>query len=97
MTPPATNPPPMDKIELIQLSLRAFGFGLPGIVPFLGTPFAIVALRNNWRIKRRGGALWNPAQRYLFWGSVCARIGTTLTIIFTLLFALAGLASWLIL
>jgi hypothetical protein len=95
MTPPPATLPPMEKIELIQLSLRAFGFGLPGIVPFFGTPFAIVALRNNWRIKRRGGALWNPAQRYLFWGSVCARIGMTLTIIFTLLIALAKLLALL--
>lgn len=85
----------MDKIELIQHSLRAFGFGLPGIVPFLGTPFAIVALTHNSRIKRRGGTLWNPAQRYLFWGAVCARIGATLTIIFVLLIALAGVLSLL--
>jgi hypothetical protein len=95
MTPSAANPPPMEKIELIQLSLQAFGFGLPGIVPFLGTPFAIVALMHNSRIKRHGGTLWNPAQRYLFWGSVCARIGLTLTIIFTLLIVMAGLVSWL--
>lgn len=53
MTPPAANPLPMEKIELIQRSLSAFGFGLPGIVPFLGTPFAIVALVQNSRIKRR--------------------------------------------
>lgn len=92
MTPPAAPPPPpMDKIELIQRSLRAFCFGLPGVVPFLGTPFAIVALVQNSRIKRRGGMLWNPAQRYLFWGSVCARIGLALTLIFTLLIAMAGL------
>ena len=95
MTPPAANPLPMEKIELIQRSLSAFGFGLPGIVPFLGTPFAIVALMHNSRIKRRGSALWNPAQRYLFWGSVCARIGMTLTIIFTLLIALAKLLALL--
>lgn len=95
MTPPAANPLPMEKIELIQRSLSAFGFGLPGIVPFLGTPFAIVALVQNSRIKRRFGAFWNPAQRYLFWGSVCARIGVTLTIILSLLIALAGLVSLL--
>lgn len=94
MTSPAANPPPMDQIELIQRSLSAFGFGLPGIVPFLGTPFAIVALVHNSHIKRRGGALWNPAQKYLFWGAVCARIGTTLTVIFTLLLAMAGFVSW---
>ena len=93
MSLPRDNPPPMDKIELIRGSLRAFGFGLPGIVPFLGTPFAIIALVQNSRIKRRFGALWNPAQSYLFWGSVCARIGMMLTIIFTVLLALAGLVS----
>jgi hypothetical protein len=95
MSPPADNPPLLDKIELIQGSLRAFWFGLPGIVPFLGTPFAIVALVQNSRIKRRGGTLWNPAQRYLFWGSVCARIGMMLTIIVTLLLVMGGLVSWL--
>jgi len=91
MTPRADHPPAMDKIELIQRSLRAFGFGLPGIVPFLGTPFAIIALVQNSRIKRRGRGLWNPAQRYLWWGAVCARIGVTLTLIFTLLIAVASL------
>lgn len=95
MTLPADNPPPMDKIEVIQRSLGAFGFGLPGIVPFIGTPFAIVALMHNSRINRRIGEQWNPAQRYLFWGSVCARIGVTLTIIFSLLLAMAGLVEWL--
>ena len=95
MTPSAENPLPMDKIELMQRSLSAFGFGLPGIVPFLGTPFALVALRHNSRIKRRGSTLWNPAQRYLFWGATCARIGTTLTVVFTLLIAVAGIVSLL--
>jgi hypothetical protein len=79
-----SNPPPMDKIELIERSLRAFSFGLPGLVPFLGTPFAIVAIANNARIKRLGGSQWNPAARYLFWGMVCTRIGVTLTVILSL-------------
>lgn len=73
----------MDKIELIESSMRAFCFGLPGIIPFLGTPFAIVAIVNSSRIKRRSAAQWNPAHRYLFWGMVCARIGTTLTLLLT--------------
>jgi hypothetical protein len=83
-----SSPPPvsaMDKITLIEHSMRAFCFGLPGIVPFLGTPFAIVAVVNSVRIKRQSNAQWNPAHRYLFWGMVCARIGITLTLIFTIL------------
>jgi uncharacterized protein YybS (DUF2232 family) len=75
----------MDKIELIECSMRAFFFGLPGLVPFLGTPFAIVAVVNSARIRRRAKARWNPAQSYLFWGMVCARIGITLTLILTIL------------
>ena len=80
----------MDKIELIEHSMRAFCFGLPGIVPFLGTPFAIVAVVNSSRIKRRAKAQWNPAHRYLFWGMVCARMGVTLTLILTI-FPIAAL------
>ena len=81
MTAPPESLPVMDKIELIECSLRAFFFGVPGILPFLGTPFAIVALMNNANIKRHIGAQWNPAYRYLFWGILCARIGTGLSII----------------
>lgn len=94
MTGPSANPPLMDKIELIERSLRVFAFGLPGIIPIFGTPLAIVALMNNIRIKRHAGPQWNPAQRYLVWGRVCARIGILITIIasasglFTLAFAL---------
>jgi hypothetical protein len=95
MIPRADNSLAIDKIELIQGSLRAFGFGLPGIVPFLGTPFAVIALRQNSRLKRRGSALWNPAQRYLFWGAVCARIGIALTLVCMLLLAVAALLSLL--
>lgn len=81
MTAPPESLPAMDKIDLIQRSMRAFFFGVPGIVPFLGTPFAVVAAVNNSHIKRRRGTQWNPAQRYLFWGMVCARIGITLTLL----------------
>lgn len=95
MTPPPDNPPPLDKIELIERSLRVCFFGIPGIVPFLGTPFAIVAMVNNSRIKRRAGTQWNPAHRYLFWGMVCARIGTNLTVIITLCFISAVILNFL--
>jgi len=89
MTAPPESLPVMDKIELIERSMRAFFFGVPGIVPFLGTPFAIVALMNNARIKRHIGAQWNPAHRYLFWGTLCARIGTGLSIVIVALVAAA--------
>jgi hypothetical protein len=85
MTAPPVSLPAMDKIELIERSMHACFFGVPGIIPFLGIPFAIVALIHNSRIKRRIGPQWNPAHRYLFWGTVCAHIGISLTIIIAVL------------
>lgn len=85
MTAPPVNAPAMDKIELIQRSLRAFFFGVPGIVPFLGIPFALVAILQHSRIRRRRGPLWNPAGRYLLWGVICAHIGVALTVILSAL------------
>ncbi len=85
MTTTPESMPRMDKIELIERSLRAFFFGVPGLLPFLGIPFAIIALMNNAHVKHRIGAQWNPAHRYLLWGTACARIGISLTLIIAVL------------
>lgn len=68
-------PPPMGKIEMIERSMRCFAFGLAALIPVLGIPFAIVSLNQFHRVKRSQTAMWNPAQRYLFWGAMCARAG----------------------
>ena len=81
MTPPASNLASMDKIEVIQRSLRCFTLGLIGILPVLGIPFAIVALSNYFQVKRLVGAQWNPAQTYLTWGMATALCGLFLTTI----------------
>ena len=74
-------PQPLDKIELIRCSLRCFGFGLVGVVPVLGVPFAFTALISSARLKRRQGAEWNPAGHFLFVGTLCARIGLAVTLL----------------
>ena len=79
MTLPAPNPAALDKIEVIQRSLRCFTLGLIGILPVLGIPFAIAALSNYFQVKRMVGTQWNPAQRYLTWGVVTALCGLFLT------------------
>lgn len=81
MTANSGSLPPLDKIELIQLSMRVFYFGVPGIVPGLGIPFAIVAVVISNQIKRRSGNQWNPAHRYLYWGTLCTRLGIILTLL----------------
>ena len=71
----------MDKIEVIERSLRCFTMGLIGLVPALGIPFAVIALSNYFRIKRIVGVQWNPAQKYLTWGLATALCGLFLTIV----------------
>lgn len=85
----------MEKIELIECSLRVGRFGVPGIVPFFGLPFAIVALYHHRRISRKIGPQWNPAHRHRFWGAACAQIGTILTIAITVFLTAAFLMDLL--
>lgn len=80
MTATPSQPASMDKVEMIERSMRSFWLGVAGALPVLGAPFALLALRNNSQIKRRAGAQWNPAQRYLSKGVLCARVGLGLTI-----------------
>jgi hypothetical protein len=81
MTLPAPNPTALDKIDVIQRSLRCFTLGLIGILPVLGIPFAVAALSHYFQVKRIVGAQWNPAQQYLTWGVATALGGLFLTVI----------------
>ncbi len=65
---------PMTRIEVIEGSLRCFAYGLIGLLPVIGIPMAVFSAFQYSRVKRGQGEMWNPAQRYLFWGGVCARM-----------------------
>lgn len=71
-------PPPIGKVEMIERSMRCFFLGLLGLLPVVGIPMAAMALHNYRRVALGQGALWNPAQRYLVLGGICARLGFTL-------------------
>lgn len=68
-----------DKVELIERSIHCFAWGLVGILPFIGIPFAVVSLADALRIGRNEGSLWNPAERQLRIGSFCAVLGLSVT------------------
>jgi hypothetical protein len=72
---------PFDKIQLIRGSLRCFAFGIVGVLPGIGLPFAIVALGEVFRINRHKGSTWNPAERYLTVGALLASLGLGLTLL----------------
>jgi hypothetical protein len=66
--------PPLTKIEMIERSMRCFVLGLFGLLPVIGIPMALMALRESSRVKFGQGAMWNPANRYRVWGGFCAGI-----------------------
>jgi len=78
----------MDKIEVIQRSLRCFTLGLIGILPLLGVPFALFALDNFRQVRRGLGTQWNPARTYLRWGLATAISGLFLTVVLTFVVAI---------
>ena len=69
----------MDKIRVIKLSLRCLRWGLVGLIPVIGLPFAVRALILYRRARREAGKEWNPARRQLIWGDTLAIIGCGLT------------------
>ncbi len=73
--------PRMDRIELIDCSLKYFAHGLIGLVPVLGLPSSIAAIIGFLRVRRRQGLEWNPAQRYLKAGLLCGSLGLMLNFI----------------
>jgi hypothetical protein len=64
------------KIRMLQSSLHCLVFGLLGLLPVIGLPFAIAALWISGRVRAREKLFWNAAQSYRTWGVVCAAGGT---------------------
>ncbi len=64
------------KIKMLKGSMRCFVFGLLGLVPILGLPFALATLWISGRIRVTEKQFWNAAKPYRVWGVVCAAIGT---------------------
>ena len=74
---------PLVRIEMIQRSLRCFFLGLFGLligllVPVIGIPLTLIALRQSRRVRQIGNGHWNPADRYFYWGVVFIRLGLVL-------------------
>jgi hypothetical protein len=66
---------PAVKIKMMKGSLRCFIFGLLGLLPIIGPPFAIAALWASGRARAKEKYFWNVARPYRIWGVVCASWG----------------------
>lgn len=69
------------KVVIIERSLSCFRCGLAGLIPLIGLPFSIRSLQQAWRVKRDSAGMWNPAQPYVKWGLITARISLAVTVI----------------
>ncbi|HEX3624975.1 MAG TPA: hypothetical protein VH280_06045 [Verrucomicrobiae bacterium] len=63
------------KIAMLKGSMRCLAFGLLGLLPFVGLPFAILALWTGGRVRRYEVKYWNAAKPFRIWGVVCAGAG----------------------
>ena len=64
------------KIKMLKSSSRCLVFGLLGLIPVIGFPFALSALWISGRVRINEKLFWNAARPYRIWGVVCAAVGT---------------------
>ena len=69
------NDLPAAKIKMMKASTRCLIFGLLGLLPIIGLPFALAALWISGRVRAQEKLFWNAAKPYRIWGVACAAIG----------------------
>ena len=69
------NDVPAAKIKMMKASLRCLIFGLLGLLPIIGLPFALAALWVSGQVRAKEKLFWNAARPYRIWGVACAAIG----------------------
>ena len=79
---------PVERIRLIERSLRCFVYGILSLIPFVGVGFAVLALELHFKTWAETGDGWNPARRYLLAGFCLAWLG--------ILVSVGGLVSFVV-
>jgi hypothetical protein len=70
----------MDKVQMIERSLRCFWRSVVGLFPLLGLPFAVYAIFVARKLRRGAQAQWNPAESYVKWGVFFGWLGILISI-----------------
>ena len=81
------NPDAMIKIRMLKGSLRCFAFGVLGLIPLIGLPFALAALWISGRVRAKEKLYWNAARPYRIWGVIIAAAGTLFWFLIVVLIA----------
>ncbi len=69
----------MDRVRVIERSLRCCTAGWLGLIPLLGLVPATVAVISYHQVRAEAGGNWNPAQAHLKCGYVLGWIGLLLS------------------
>ncbi|MGC9940998.1 MAG: hypothetical protein ABSE48_04140 [Verrucomicrobiota bacterium] len=72
------NPDAIIKIKMLRSSQRCLAFGLLGLLPAIGLPFALAALWISGKVRGKEKLYWNAAKPYRIVGMACAAIGAIL-------------------
>lgn len=70
----------MDKVRVIERSLRCYFYGWVSLIPLLGLPMLVLAVVLYQQVRIEAGREWNPANRYLHCGLGLACFGGLLSI-----------------
>ncbi len=81
------NTDAMTKIRMLKGSMRCFAFGVLGLIPLFGLPFAFAALWISGRVRVGEKVFWNAARPYRIWGVVIATVGTLFWFLIVVLIA----------
>lgn len=69
----------MDKVLVINQSLRCYRWSWFSLIPMLGIVPAMIAISHFRKAGAETGDGWNPARRYAVWGLLIAIIGLFLS------------------
>ena len=70
-----TRNPALEKIRLMQVSVRCAIFGGLALLPLIGVCFGVAAMLCSIDARRMEREYWNPARYYRYFGLLCAAVG----------------------
>ena len=68
----------VQKIKMMKASLRCLTFGLLGLLPIIGLPFALAAAWTSGCVRKQEKIFWNPARPQRLLGFICAIVGAVI-------------------
>ena len=84
----------MDKVRIIESSLRCYTFGWLSFLPIAGLAFGPLALLAYQSVRIETGREWNPASRYLQCGALLACLGFLVSVLLLALLFILILKSY---